>query len=147
MKLLLSHGYFIHEDEAEKNIMMPYPPQGLLHIGAFLKNKGIDCQLYDSTFQSFHDLCALLEKEKPKYLGLYVNLMTRPNILRIINFIRNSEKLKKTVVILGGPDVRHHAHLYIEHGVDFCIPVEGENTLLQLISLLDLNDNLCIQNL
>ena len=48
MKVLLSHGYFIHEDKAESKIMMPYPPQGLLHIGAFLKSKGTDCEIFDS---------------------------------------------------------------------------------------------------
>ena len=37
MKVVLSHGYFLHEDEAEQKIMMPYPPQGILHIGTYLQ--------------------------------------------------------------------------------------------------------------
>ena len=30
--LLLTHGYFLHEDEKEREIMKPYPPLGLLYL-------------------------------------------------------------------------------------------------------------------
>ena len=147
MKVLLSHGYFLKEDKAEQNIMMPYPPQGLLHIGKFLKSKGIACEIYDSTFKSFDELSLVIKKEKPKYLGLYVNLMTRPNILKIIRHIHDSEDLRNTIIILGGPDVRHHSELYIQHGVDYCISGEGEDTLLKLIGFLDKLDVDGLKNL
>lgn len=154
MKVLLSHGYFLSEDEAERKIMMPYPPQGLLHIGTFLKKKGIDCDIYDTTFKNFENLSAFIEQKKPEYLGLYTNLMTRLNILRIIRFIRKSDKLKNTVIILGGPDVRYHSDLYIQHGADFTISGEGERAFFQLISFLEKSDfeqintiqGLCFQN-
>ena len=137
MKIMLSHGYFLHEDESERKIMMPYPPQGLLHIGTYLKLKGLDCKIYDSTFKSFADLCTFLKEEKPKYLGLYVNLMTRPNIIKIISFIRNSDSLKNLKIILGGPDVRYHAKQYLQKGADFCLSGEGEHATLQLIKAIE----------
>lgn len=139
MKILLSHGYYIHEDIAERKIMMPYPPQGILHIGTYLRSKGLDCSIFDSTFSSFQDFCDYLVSHSPQYLGLYVNLMTRPNILKIIRFIRKSDLLKDMVIILGGSDVRHHAKLYVENGADYCISGEGEKTLLHLINILEKN--------
>lgn len=147
MNVVLSHGYFLKEDKAEQKIMMPYPPQGLLHVGTFLKKNGIDCRIYDTSFKSFDQLSEFLENEKPKYLGLYTNLMTRPNILKIINFIRQSDLIKGIVIILGGPDVRYHSTLYIQHGADYCISGEGENAFFQLISLLNKKDFVRIQTI
>jgi hypothetical protein len=36
MDILLTHGYFIAEDEHEKQIMKPYPPLGILAVSASL---------------------------------------------------------------------------------------------------------------
>ena len=38
--ILLTHGYFLAEDEKERQIMKPYPPLGLLYLSAFLKSGG-----------------------------------------------------------------------------------------------------------
>ena len=38
--ILLTHGYFLAEDEKERQIMKPYPPLGLLYLSAFLKRVG-----------------------------------------------------------------------------------------------------------
>ena len=38
--LLLTHGYFLADDEKERQIMKPYPPLGLLYLSAFLKTRG-----------------------------------------------------------------------------------------------------------
>ena len=35
--VLLTHGYFLSEDEKELEIMKPYPPLGLLYISAYLQ--------------------------------------------------------------------------------------------------------------
>jgi len=140
MKILLSHGYFLHEDEAERRIMMPYPPQGILHLSAYLEQNGVDCDVYDTTFKTFKDLTEHLKIHKPGILGLYVNLMTRINILKIIRFIRRNDELKETIIVLGGPDVRYHTDKYLENGADYCIPGEGEITMLSLVTVLDSGD-------
>jgi len=137
MNLLLTHGYFLKEDAAERKIMMPYPPQGLLHINAYLTKHGISSLLFDTTYSSFDKLTAFLLEHRPKILGIYCNLVTRVNILKIIPFIRKEETLKNTVVILGGPDVRHHAENYLSGGADFCVIGEGEETLRELITQLE----------
>ena len=38
--ILLTHGYFLYEDEKERQIMKPYPPLGLLYLSAYLKRAG-----------------------------------------------------------------------------------------------------------
>ena len=50
--ILLTHGYFLWEDEKEQQIMKPYPPLGLLYISGYLRREGFAVEIYDSTFGS-----------------------------------------------------------------------------------------------
>ncbi len=47
--LLLTHGYFLCEDEKEVEIMKPYAPLGLLYLSAFLRRSGFEVEVFDST--------------------------------------------------------------------------------------------------
>ena len=40
--ILLTHGYFLFEDEKEQQIMKPYAPLGLLYLSAYLKREGFE---------------------------------------------------------------------------------------------------------
>ena len=57
--LLLTHGYFLWEDEKEREIMKPYAPLGLLYISAYLKRAGFDVETFDTTFSDRESLVAL----------------------------------------------------------------------------------------
>ena len=81
--VLLSHGFFLGEDEKEQQIMKPYPPLGLLYLSAYLKSIGHSVEVYDSTFGSLDELRAKLDEPRPGILGIYTNLMTRRFVLRI----------------------------------------------------------------
>ena len=48
MDLLLTHGYFLHEDPKELQIMKPYAPLGILYLSSHLRAKGFDVEVYDS---------------------------------------------------------------------------------------------------
>jgi hypothetical protein len=50
MKIILTHGYFLNEDEKEKTIMRPYPALGILYICAYLKEQKKNVKVIDSTF-------------------------------------------------------------------------------------------------
>jgi len=78
--ILLTHGYFLFEDEKEIQIMRPYPPLGLLYISAFLRREGFDVEVFDSTFSQRHELFDRLAKGGG-VIGLYTNLMTRKPVL------------------------------------------------------------------
>src|SRR5689334_20698503 len=103
MNILLTHGYFIHEDAREQAIMRPYVPLGILYISAWLEQHGYSNDVFDSTFASFDRLCEKLLQQRPKVVGIYTNLMTKLNVLRIIRFIRSRPELQHTNIVLGGP--------------------------------------------
>lgn len=132
MELLLAHGYFLSEDAREREVMKPYPPLGLLYLSSHLKARGLPVSVFDSTFRSFADFEALVERERPRVVGLYCNLMTKANVLRMAAVCRRSG----AIVVLGGPDPPHYAEQYLAHGADFVVIGEGEHTLEELLPLL-----------
>src|SRR3974390_438939 len=88
MKVLLTHGYFLREDPKEQQIMRPYPPLGILYLAAYLRERQVDVGVFDSTFSTMAGLEQHLVRERPSIVGVYTNLMTKPNVLRIVRFVR-----------------------------------------------------------
>jgi radical SAM superfamily enzyme YgiQ (UPF0313 family) len=125
MDLLLTHGYFLHEDAKELQIMKPYAPLGLLYLSSHLRARGFGVEIYDSTFGSREELFRILETEKPATLGVYANLMTRPNAIAIL---RRAVECGWRVVV-GGPEPANYAVQYLEAGADVVVPGEGELAL------------------
>jgi radical SAM superfamily enzyme YgiQ (UPF0313 family) len=134
MKVLLTHGYFLREDPKESQIMRPYPPLGILYLAAYLQDRKVDVGVFDSTFSTMAGLEEHLARERPEILGIYTNLMTKPNVLRIIRFVRSHPLLASTRVVLGGPEVTHHVDKFLEHGAHAVIVGEGEESLHALVS-------------
>jgi radical SAM superfamily enzyme YgiQ (UPF0313 family) len=137
VKVFLTHGYFLREDPKEQQIMKPYVPLGILYISAYLEERGIENIVFDSTFSSYDALCSALISQQPDYVALYVNLMTKLNVLKIISFIKNHPQLLHIPVILGGPEVKNNAEKFLENGADFLVVGEGEETCYELIRALD----------
>lgn len=133
MRVLLTHGYFLYEDDKEQQIMRPYPPLGLLYISAYLEQHGIKNEIFDSTFSSFDALKEDLLQQPPDVLGIYVNLMTKIKVVELITFIRQQPTLSQTKIVLGGPEVRHHQENFLDQGVDVIVFGEGEQTMLDII--------------
>jgi anaerobic magnesium-protoporphyrin IX monomethyl ester cyclase len=129
MDLLLSHGYFLDEDAAERKIMKPYPPLGLLYVSSHLKARGFAASVFDSTFRSYAEFAALVARERPPIVGLYCNLMTKANVLRMAAECRRHG----AIVVLGGPEPANDAERYLEHGADIVAIGEGERTLEELL--------------
>src|SRR3984885_10831092 len=120
MRLLLTHAYFIADDLKEQKIMKPYVPLGLLYLSSHLRAKGFDVEIYDSTFGSRDDLFAVLDRGEPATLGIYGNLMTRPNVLAIVARARAAGWR----VVLGGPEPANYAAQYLEAGADLIVAGE-----------------------
>jgi len=127
--ILLTHGYFLHEDEKEQQIMKPYPPLGLLYIAAYLKRAGFTVDLYDTTLGRREELFARLAQEPGGVLGIYTNLMTRRPVLDIIR----EAKAHRWTVILGGPESANYPAEYLGRGADIVVIGEGEETLTELL--------------
>src|SRR6516164_7009014 len=88
--LLLTHGYFLFEDPKERQIMKPYAPLGILYLTSHLRSKGFGIDVFDTTFARRQELFDLLRSEKPSALGIYANLMTRPNVVEILGVAREA---------------------------------------------------------
>jgi radical SAM superfamily enzyme YgiQ (UPF0313 family) len=91
-------------------------------------------EVFDTTFSSLQKFKQHLIKSKPDHLGIYVNLMTKVNVLQIIQFVK--AHLPMCVVILGGPEVRYNAQSFLTHGADYIVIGEGEEAMLELVSAL-----------
>lgn len=129
MDILLAHAYFLYEDPHERQIMKPYPPLGILHLSSYLKSKGFNVGVFDATFASLDAFRETVERERPPVVGLYVNLMTKFNALKMIGIA----KAHGCKVVLGGPEPPYYAKEYLERGADIVVKGEGETALEELI--------------
>ncbi len=133
MNLLLTHGYYLNEDIKEQEIMRPYPPLGILYISAYLEAHGVEHEVFDSTFSTSEKFASYLTDNQPSVVAFYTNLMTKLNVLKWINFIKQNAQLNQTKIILGGPDITYNIEDYLNCGADFLIIGEGEETTLELV--------------
>jgi radical SAM superfamily enzyme YgiQ (UPF0313 family) len=129
MELLLTHGYFLYEDPKELRIMKPYAPLGILYLSSHLRAQGFDVEVFDSTFSSSEDLFRILRESEPSILGVYANLMTRSNVVRILRVAK--EAGWKTIV--GGPEPGAYVEEYLKSGADVVVVGEGEETVAELL--------------
>ncbi|MEQ8673535.1 MAG: radical SAM protein [Aggregatilineales bacterium] len=129
MDILLAHGYFLYEDPHEMKVMRPYPPLGILYISSYLKSTGFEVGVFDSTFASMIEFAAYLQAERPSVVGLYTNMMTKRNVLKMVTLCKQIG----ASVVLGGPDPAYYAADYLAHGADIVIRGEGELTLEELL--------------
>jgi radical SAM superfamily enzyme YgiQ (UPF0313 family) len=125
MDILLAHAYFLYEDPHERKVMKPYPPLGILYISSYLKSRGFSVGVFDSTFQTLADFSALVARERPPVVGLYVNMMTKRSALEMIRIAKD----QGAIVILGGPEPPYYAAEYLARGADMVVNGEGELTL------------------
>jgi len=130
--ILLTHGYFLGEDEKEQQIMKPYAPLGLLYISAYLRRAGFGVEIYDSTWGSKPELYERLARAPGGVLGIYTNLITRGNVLAIVA----EAKRHGWTVVLGGPESANYPEQYLEHRADVVVVGEGEETLAELLPAL-----------
>ena len=132
MDILLTHGYFLYEDPKELQIMKPYPPLGILYICSHLRKKGLSVEVFDSTFSSRQELWHLLHQGPPSVLGVYANLMTRSNVVEILQVAKEAGWR----AIVGGPEPGAYISEYLASGADVVVIGEGEATLEELVPAL-----------
>lgn len=137
MSVILTHGYFLEEDEKEQQIMKPYPPLGLLYVSAYLKQQGVHNEVIDSTFLSRDDWKGQVSSSSPHILAFYCNMMSKPVVLELIQFMKSQEALQNTIVIGGGPDLRYNVEDYLDAGFDYLVIGEGEESMYELVAAIE----------
>lgn len=130
--ILLTHGYFLSEDEKERAVMRPYPPLGLLYLSAYLKAGGYSVEIYDSTFGERSQLLRRFGESPHGLVGIYTNLITRKAVLEIVQ----AAKQCGWTVVLGGPESANYPAQYLAAGADVVVIGEGEATLTELVAAL-----------
>jgi radical SAM superfamily enzyme YgiQ (UPF0313 family) len=129
MDILLTHGYFLSEDPHEAEIMKPYPPLGTIYLSSYLKERGFDVGVFDTTFREPRAFYQLIERLRPSVVGIYANLTTRRTVLRMARFCQD----RGCTVIVGGPEPANYPVHYLTRGADVVIIGEGERTLEELL--------------
>ena len=132
MDLLLANAYMLGLDAEEQRIMRPHPPLGVLYLSSHLKARGFDVGVFDGTFRSLEGFAERLQRDRPRVVGIAVNLMTKRNALAMIALARRFGAR----VVIGGPDPPHHAESYLTAGADVVVIGEGERTLEELLPAL-----------
>jgi anaerobic magnesium-protoporphyrin IX monomethyl ester cyclase len=133
MNILLTHGYFLHDDPAEQRVMKPYVPLGILSLAAYLDSRGFTTQVFDSTFATLARFEAELTRVRPGVVGIYVNMMTKFSAIRMIA----TAKDLGAKVIVGGPEPAFYSEEFLRSGADVVVIGEAELTLAELLPALD----------
>ena len=131
---LLVNPVFLSQNEAERDLMSPYIPLGLLYLGAFLRERGYQVEIFDGTFQEGdRDFIAALEKYSPKTVGITA---LKPNAEKVLQLAAIA-KQHAAFVIVGGPDPTYSPEFYLrDSSIDLVIHHEGELTLAEVLESL-----------
>ena len=109
------------------------PPLGLSYVAAVLIRAGYDVSALDLCLNGFdkHGLRCMLEKGRPRVLGISALTQTYLNALEIARIAKEVDR--ETVVVIGGPHVTVlYEQALSEKSVDVVVRGEGEYTMLEL---------------
>ncbi len=140
MSIVLTHTYFLNEDDKEQKIMKPYAPLGLLYISGYLNENKVENHVYDSTFYSNESQLQFIAEKQPKVVAIYTNLMTKINVVILVKTLKTDSKYGFPKIILGGPDITYNLENYLNTGAHFLIIGEGEQTTLELYNAIVNNE-------
>ncbi|WP_298311585.1 radical SAM protein [uncultured Aquimarina sp.] len=132
MSIILTHAYYLSTDPKEQRIMKPYPPLGQLYIAGYLKERGLENYVFDTTFSSKEDQLAFIASKKPDVVAIYANLMTKVEVIKLIKTLITEAAYGFPKIILGGPDVTYNTENYLRSGAQYIVIGEGEETLYEL---------------
>lgn len=132
MSLVLTHAYYLAEDEKEQKIMKPYPPLGLLYISGYLNERKVENHVFDTTFFSKAEQLRFIEAKQPNLVAIYTNLMTKVQVIELIKEFRSNARYGFPKIVLGGPDLTYNCDNYLNAGAHYLVIGEGEETLYEL---------------
>ncbi len=142
-QILFGQSYYLRFDPKLYAAMQPYPPLGTLYAASYLRQRGYDVALFDAMLAESEDEWATaLDQNKPVFAVLYednFNYLSKMCLLRMREAafkMIDMAKARDCTVVMCGADVTDHADLYFEHGADFALIGEGEETLGELMDAL-----------
>ena len=132
MKIALINTGF----EPGEGDLRPAPPYGIMTIGAFLKSKGHEVELFDWSGEILDDdKRGSLIDYKPELIGVHTKISTA--LLRAI-IVSDWGKAEGVPIVWGGPGTSIIPEVMLKEGpVDYLVIGEGEHTISDLISALE----------
>ncbi len=138
--ILFTHSYFLHFDPKEYKAMMPYPPLGTLYAASVIRKSGRSVALFDSMLaESEAEILPSIRQHKPSVVVIYdddFNYLTKMCLTRMREAAFAMAEIAKREgcsVIVHGSDPVDHLEKYFDHGTDFVICGEGEQTLVETL--------------
>ena len=141
--ILFTHSYFLRFDPKEYEAMTPYPPLGTLYAAAVAREAGYTVALFDTMLaESEQELVAALEEHTPRYVVIYdddFNYLTKMCLTRMREAAFRMARIATdfgATVIVHSSDATDHIDQYTDNGVHYILVGEAEQTLTDLITLL-----------
>lgn len=141
--LLFGQSYYLRFDPKLYRAMQPYPPLGTLYAAAYLRQRGAKVALFDAMLaDSTADWDQALQQHQPRYAVLFednFNYLSKMSLLRMREAAFEMIAMAKRrgiIVIAAGADMTDHTESYLRQGADYVLIGEGEETLAELIDLL-----------
>ncbi|HEU5166169.1 MAG TPA: radical SAM protein [Chitinophagaceae bacterium] len=146
--ILFSHSYFLRFDPKQWATGQPYAPIGTLYAAALMREKGYTISFFDTMFaHAPENIIPSLEKHNPDFLILYddgFNYLTKMCLTNMRQAAFKMIKLAKEkgcTVIISSSDSTDHYEQYLQEGADFIILGEAEQTLSELTTAIDQQQN------
>jgi anaerobic magnesium-protoporphyrin IX monomethyl ester cyclase len=145
-QVLITNSYFYPLDQKQWRFKQPYPPLGTLLAASVIRKLGHSIQFVDNSLEKNIDIVKhAIIREKPRYVLIYddgFSYLTKMclTIMReaCLKMIREA-KGNNCVVIISSSDASDHYEKYLDAGADFVVRGEGEETLSELITVLENN--------
>jgi radical SAM superfamily enzyme YgiQ (UPF0313 family) len=147
MDILFGQSYFLRFDPKLWAAMQPYPPLGTLYAASFMRARGYSVALFDAMLaQSENEWAVALDLHKPRYAVLfednfnYLSKMCLSRMREAAFAMSAMAKARGCTVIVCGADATDQTSKYLQHGADYVLLGEGEETLTELLELLAQGD-------
>lgn len=139
MRILFTHSYFLQFDEKQWKLMQPYAPLGTLSAAAYLRSHGYEVSLHDVMFLNDPNaILPALQSFRPDMLVIYddgFNYLTKMCLTNMREAAFEMSRLAKEqgcTVAVSSSDSTDHFDQYLDHGADYIMIGEAEQTLLEL---------------
>jgi len=140
--ILLSHAYHLPFDPKQMRKMQPYRPLGTLYAAAALREAGFSVALFDTMLRDPQEFAKFFAEKSPRVLALYeddFNFLSKMCLTRMRDVawqLAEVAKAKNVPVIVHGSDASDHPELFLEHGADYVLRGEAEQSLVELCQTL-----------
>lgn len=142
--ILFGQSYYLRFDPKLWAAMQPYPPLGTLYAASYVRARGFEVALFDAMLaESEEEWGVGLDLHRPRYAVIfednfnYLSKMCLSRMREAAFKMVEMAKARGCQVLLCGADMTDHSLSYFEHGADYALIGEGEETLGELLDRLE----------